>query len=65
VVDGGDGLARAPDTKAPLAKAVEGLRAGHLVHEVEVDRQRVGRAVSAGRDDVLVPDLLDDRERAC
>ena len=38
-------------------QAVEGLRAGHLVEQVEVDVEQVGLAVGAA-DDVLVPDLL-------
>ena len=39
------------------AEAVEGLRRGHLVEEVEVDEEEVG--LSGGTaDDVLVPDLL-------
>ncbi len=47
-------------------EAVEGLRRGHLVDEVQVDVQQVGLVV-AGADHVLVPDLLDEglRRRAC
>jgi hypothetical protein len=40
------------------AEAVEGLRAGHLVHEVQVDVDEVGLAVLALHDEVVVPDLL-------
>ena len=42
------------------AQAVEGLGAGHLVDEVEVDVEQVGFA-RAGADDVAVPDLLGER----
>ena len=40
-----------------VAQAVEGLRAGDLVHEVQVDVEQVGLAVGPA-DDVRVPDLL-------
>ena len=39
------------------AQAVEGLRRGHLVEEVEIDVEKVGLSRSA-TDDVLVPHLL-------
>ena len=38
-------------------EALEGLRRGHLVDQVEVDEEEVGLAVGAAYD-VLVPDLL-------
>src|SRR5574338_27328 len=60
VVDRRDRLARSSDAEAALAEAVEGLRAGHLVDEMEIDAEDVRRAVRAGNDDVPVPDLLDD-----
>ena len=42
------------------AQPVEGLRRGHLVHQVQVDEEEVGFAL--GRvDDVRVPDLLAER----
>ena len=41
-----------------MPQAVEGLRAGDLVHEVQVDVDEVGRAVLALGDQVVVPDLL-------
>ena len=54
-------LAVASDSSgAPVhAEAVERLRAGDLVHEVEVDCKDGGRTLLL-IDDVLVPDLLDD-----
>ena len=64
VIDRCHRLARAPHAEAALAKAIEGLRARHLVDEVEIDADHVGRAARAGDDDVVVPDLLDDRARA-
>ena len=47
------------------AQPVEGLRAGDLVHEVEVDVDEVGRAVLALLDQVGVPDLLGQGARSC
>ena len=41
VVLGGQGQVRAADRAAGQAQAVEGLRAGHLVDEVEVDEEEV------------------------
>ena len=57
VVGGGHrqlGVAHAP---AGQPQAVEGLRRGHLVDQVEVDEEQVGLALGAV-DDVAVPDLL-------
>ena len=62
VVRGRDGLARVTDLEASRAEPREGLRAGHLVDEVEVDGQDGGRARVLG-DDVVGPDLVDDRAR--
>ena len=60
VVLGGQGEVRAADRPAGLAKAVERLRAGHLVDQVEVDEEQIRLAL--GRpDDVVVPDLLAQR----
>ena len=42
---------------ARLAEAVEGLRAGHLVQQVQIDEEEVGLALRAP-DDMVVPDLL-------
>src|SRR5690606_13908942 len=50
------------DRSARHTKAVEGLRRGHLVDEMQVDVEQVGLPL-AGPYDVLVPDLLDDRLR--
>ncbi len=57
VVLGGDGEVEAPHLPAVLAEAVEGLRAGHLVQQVQIDEEEVGLALGAP-DDVVVPDLL-------
>ncbi len=62
VVLGGDGEVGAPHRPAGLAQAVERLRAGHLVEQVQVDEEEVGLAFGAP-DDVVVPDLL--RECPC
>ena len=62
VVRGRDRLARPADAQAALAEPRERLRAGHLVDEVEVDRED-GRGARILRDDVVVPDLLDDGAR--
>jgi hypothetical protein len=57
VVGGGHDGADAPDLAAGLAQALEGLRAGHFVHQMAVDVED-GGAVFFGVDDVLVPDLV-------
>ena len=56
------GLARSADGQAALAEAGEGLRARHLVDEVEVDPED-GRGARFVGDDVVVPDLLDEGAR--
>ena len=66
-VGGGDVVVRrrhreigAPHGAPGQAQPVEGLRRGHLVHQVQVDEQQVG--LGFGRmDDVRVPDLLAER----
>ena len=63
MVGRGQGLAGAPDPEAAGAQPVEGLRARHLVDEVQVDAEHVGHAGISGRHHVLVPDLVDDRSR--
>ena len=50
------------DPEAAAAEAGERLRAGDLVDEVEVDREHARRAALV-RDDVVVPDLVDERAR--
>src|SRR5690606_39517958 len=62
VVLGRDGEVRAADLAAREPQALERLRAGDLVHEVEVDVEEVGRPVGASSHQVRVPDLL--RQRA-
>ena len=57
VVLGGQRQVGAADRAVGEAQAVEGLRRGHLVEEVEVDVEQVGLSRGAP-DDVLVPDLL-------
>ena len=57
VVDDGQRLLRRADLAARHAQALEGLRAGHLVHEVAVDVEQA-RAVRLRVDDVVVPDLV-------
>ena len=44
------------------AQALEGLRGGHLVDEVEVDVEQVATAVE-GLDDVGVPELVEQGPR--
>ena len=62
VVRGRHRLARPAYAQAAIAEPREGLRAGHLMDEVQVDRED-GRGTGILRDDVVVPDLLDDRAR--
>ena len=63
VVGGRDRALGAADAEPAGAQAREGLRAGDLVDEVEVDGEDGGRALVLG-DDVVVPDLLDERAGA-
>ena len=62
VVHGGHGEVGPADGAAVQPEALEGLRAGDLVHEVEVDVEDVGLAVGAVND-VAVPDLLSQGPR--
>ena len=65
VIRGGDGALGMAHAQAAASKTLEGLRAGDLVHEVEVDAEDRG---SPGLlvDDMVVPDLLDEcARRAC
>ena len=63
MVGGGDRALGVADRQAAPAEALEGLRAGDLVDEVEVDADD-GRRAGLLEDDVVVPDLLDERARA-
>ena len=58
VVDGGDGAIGAADFAIGEAEAFEGLGAGDLVDEVEVDVED-GRLVGGFGDEVLVPDFFE------
>src|SRR6185437_8139388 len=51
---------RAADGSAVQAQRIEGLRAGHLVHEMQVDVEEVRLPVVA-TDDVALPHLLCER----
>ena len=64
VVLGRDGEVGPAHRASGHPEAVEGLRAGDLVHEVEVDVDEVGRAVLALLDQVVVPDLLGQGARS-
>ena len=57
VVFGGDGELGAPHRAAAEAQPVERLRAGDLVHEVEVDVQQIWLA-GRGVYDMAIPHLL-------
>ena len=56
MVNGGEGAVCSPDFSSGISQALEGLRGGHLVHEMSVDVEE-GVAV-AGRHDVVVKDLV-------
>jgi hypothetical protein len=62
VVLGGDGQVRPVHGATGQAEPVEGLRAGHLVDEVQVDVDQIrfacGALAAAEGDDVVVPHLL-------
>jgi hypothetical protein len=60
VVLGGERQVGPAQRSTGQAQPVEGLRARHLVDEVEVDVQQVGLALRP-TDDVRVPDLLGER----
>ena len=62
VIHGRDGEVRAADGAAVQPQAVERLRAGDLVHQVQVHVEEVGLAVGS-MDDVAFPDLLRERLR--
>mmetsp|Transcript_81659 Transcript_81659/g.227260 ORF Transcript_81659/g.227260 Transcript_81659/m.227260 type:complete len:337 (+) Transcript_81659:1421-2431(+) len=57
VIADGEVGAQAPDLAAGQVQAFEGLRAGHLVHEVAVDVEQ-RRAIGLGVHDMLVPELV-------
>ena len=57
VILGGQGQVRPAHRTARLAEAVERLRTGHLVHEVQVDEEQI-RLALGGADDVVVPYLF-------
>ena len=59
VVGRGQRPVRSAHGAAVHPQALEGLRARHLVHEVQVDVEQ-GRLALGRRDDVLVPDLLEE-----
>ncbi len=59
VVDGGEGAVRARDLQAEVAQHPEGLRARHLVDQMESDED-LRLAVRQRPHDVPVPDLLEE-----
>ena len=64
VVLGRDGQVGPPNGATGQPEAVEGLRAGDLVEEVQVDVQQVGLAFGLAHH-VRLPDLLGQRPRHC
>ena len=58
VVDGGDGAVGAAELAACHAEAVEGLRGGDLVDEMQVDVEERRFALGLG-DEVLLPDFFE------
>jgi len=61
VVEGSNGPLWSADLSAGGAKPLEGLRAGHLVDQLQVDVEE--RPSCFGIHDVIVPDLLEHRPR--
>jgi hypothetical protein len=61
VVLGGQRQVGAPDRAAGQPQPVERLRAGDLVHQVQVDVEQVGFVALTGAHQVPVPDLLGQR----
>ena len=64
VVLGGERQIGPADRAAGQPQAVERLRAGHLVDQVQVDEEQVGLTLR-GVHDVCVPDLLGQRPPHC
>ena len=62
MVRGGHGLARPADADPARAQTGEGLRAGDLMDQVQVHGED-GRGARVLGDDVVGPDLVDDRSR--
>ena len=62
VVDHGQGLLGMAHLAAGHAQALEGLRAGHLMHEMAVDIEQAG-AILGLVDEMVVPDLVIERAR--
>jgi len=60
VVRHGDGLVGRMNLAAGHAQPLEGLRAGHLVHQVPVDVEGAG-AILLAADHMAVPDLVEQR----
>jgi flp pilus assembly protein tadG len=58
VVLGGQSQVRAANSTARQTQPLEGLGAGNLVNEVEIDVEQVGGSFRALRDDMVPPDLL-------
>ena len=58
VILGRQGQVRAPHRAASQPQAVEGLRCGDLMDEVQIDVDQVGFGRAAGDDDVIRPHLL-------
>jgi hypothetical protein len=63
VVHGRHRQIRAPEATTGQPQAFEGLRAGDLVHQVEVDVEQRGRIVDLDADNVRVNDLVDQSLR--
>jgi hypothetical protein len=59
MIDGRQHQIRPAQSQAALAQHREGLRRGHLVHQVRVDVQHRGRVGRLGYDFVRLPDLLE------
>ncbi len=58
VILGGQRQIGAPHRPAGQAEAVESLRAGDLVHQMQVDVNQVGCVIPTGDHNVVVPDLF-------
>jgi hypothetical protein len=56
MIHGGYGPIRAAHTQPASAQAREGLRAGNLMNQMEIDVE-YGRTVRFGGDDMGIPDL--------
>lgn len=58
VILSGNCQVSAPDIASSQPKTIEGLRRSHLMNEVQVDVNEIGRAILTLHNQVVAPELL-------